>query len=133
MSPVVSYELTCTVIQSRLCNGVKYGKMLASKQWDFLQFYTYEVFKKYNIEYYMVPEFHKNNNIHTHSHVILPESLDRMDLVDIKKRFENLGRCSFTKIHNLPTWLEYMDKNQSELSFQHYKSGKYEYLLQECP
>ncbi len=125
------YEVTLTVVPSRLCHGIRWKAMLASKQWEFLQFFVYEVFKKHNIQYVIYPEFHKNMNIHIHG-IAIVNKINKMDLVDITKHFEALGRSNFKPINDLHNWETYINKDQEELDFQFYKSPNYDTERSEC-
>lgn len=124
--PEIPYEITQTVVPSKICNGKKYKEMLASEQWKYLQYMVYEICKKYDLEYVIYPEFHKNYNIHIHGVINIPDKIKKIDLVDIQKRFERLGRCHFKKINNMTSWMSYIKKNQEEIDNKHYKSPGYE-------
>lgn len=121
----MNYEITITVSPSYPVHGERYGKMLASHQWDFLKFYIYESLKKINCEYAIYPEFHKNHNIHVHGHCIMSSDVSKIDIVDIEKRFNKIGRSNFKPTHSIENWITYIKKNQEELDNLHYLSPNY--------
>ncbi len=120
----MNYEITVTVSPIHNVSGERYGKMIASKQWEFLQFYIYQTLKRYDVEYSLYPEFHKNLNIHVHGHAIIPITLNKMDIVDIHKRLNQLGRSNFKLVNNLDNWLKYIKKDFDELGYS-YNSPNY--------
>lgn len=121
------YEITITVSPVHQVSGMRYSKMIASKQWEFLQFFVYETLKKHNIQYQIFPEFHKNMNLHIHGHAVLPDDINKMDIIDILKRFNQIGRSRFQPVSNLTSWLQYIEKDHEELKYS-YKSPNYNHL-----
>ncbi len=117
------YEITVTVSPIHQVSGQRYGKMIASKQWEFLQYYIYDCLKRHDIQYEIFPEFHKNMNIHVHGHAIIPEHMNKMDLVDILKRFNNIGRSRFQPVSNINSWLDYICKDHEELQYKYTSPG----------
>ncbi len=109
------YEITITVSPIHQVNGMRYGKMIASKQWEWLQFLIYETLKKHDIDYEIYAEFHKNMNIHVHGHAVVSESVSKMDIVDILKRFNQVGRSNFQLLNNKTHWLDYIKKDYEEI------------------
>ncbi len=109
------YEITVTVSPLQQVNGMRYGKMIASKQWEYLQFLLFQTLNKHDIDYIIYPEFHKNMNIHIHGHAIVSESITKMDLVDILKRLNQVGRSRFQPLHNKSSWLSYIKKDFAEI------------------
>lgn len=125
--PKTPYEYTQTVIQTKKCMGVKYKSMTASSQWEFLCFRIYTILQRYDIDYCLYPEFHAppNYNLHIHGTLLIPENLSKLDLVDIRKHFEDLGRVTLSKIHDRSKWNSYMIKDQKEIGDLHYISPNY--------
>lgn len=126
-----NYELTVTVNPNYVINGMKWGKMLASKQWEWLSYFFYETLKKHDIEYIMYPEFHKppNYNLHAHAHCVLGHGVGNIDIVDILKRANQVGRSYFRPlITTTDNWCKYIRKDYAELKLV-YTSPGYEYFL----
>ena len=119
MPDYLNYEITVTVSPLYQISGQRYGKMIASKQWEFLQFFIYETLKKHDIHYQIYPEFHKNMSIHVHGHARLPLDMNKFDIVDIHKRFNQIGRSNFKPVSNLLTWLSYICKDYKELQMRY--------------
>jgi len=124
------YELTVTVNPTYIVNGMPWKKLIASKQWEFLQFFIYETLKKHDIEYIMYPEFHKppNFNLHAHAHCILNINMRKIDIVDILKRLNQIGLSFFRPIiTNTKNWCTYIRKDFEELGMV-YASPAYKYV-----
>ena len=126
--PTIAYELTQTVIQSRICNGTKYNKMLASDQYSFYKYYMHTVLNRYGLSYHCRPEFHAapNFNLHFHSIILLPDDFLEIDRIDIMKRFESLGRIAFKKISCVANYLDYIKKDSEKMDNLFFETPDFE-------
>lgn len=103
---------------------IKYGKMRPLEQWNLLRDLIVNILQGYHFK--CIPELHKNGNVHVHGHCILPEGATKLDIEDIRKQLDQIGRSSFTMISDLNSWLNYIHKDQSEMNNLSFSSGFYQ-------
>lgn len=132
MESLQKYEITITVSPLHMVHGVRYTKLTPTKQWDFILFNVHCALQKYKVEYSLYPEFHaaKNNfNIHVHGILFSETPLNKLDEVDIYKRFNNMGRSNFKSINNIVSWSDYIIKDQEKFDNLHYATPGYNDML----
>lgn len=130
--PYVAYELTQTINPryntKYTSKDDPYKNMIASEQYKWYKGIHEQIFQtEHNVETYFVCEFHKNFNLHFHGICMVSPLKTPMELVDIAKKCNKLGRSTFRPISNIKKWLEYMNKNQDEIEDTYrYKSRGYD-------
>lgn len=128
MEKLQHYQLTVTVSPLYNIHGNRYSRMYASEQWNWIQYRLYEILDKYDVHYAIYPEFTKKFQIHVHGHVIF-KHLEKMDIVDIYKKLNIMGRCEFKPAHEYKGWMTYIQKDQKEMSQLKYESLCYNTFL----
>lgn len=126
---MLNYEITATVSPKHYIKyeNKTYQKCIASQQWKYLKLKLQNILDGY--EFVIYPEFHRNLNIHVHGHVMLPENINKIKLVDMKKELLEMGRSHLIQVHNLQSWLKYIEKDHEELK-EIYKTPYYDAQLQ---
>lgn len=114
----VNYEVTLTVSPKYVIGNKKYGKMIASEQWNYLQYFLFCLLNEYDIDYEFRPEFHKNFNIHVHGMVTFYTKPTKLIISTIYKKLNQLGRSNFKPVFNVDNWLRYMRKEAHEFDYK---------------
>lgn len=123
--PPIMYEVTQTVKPSYKClyNKEKdiYKDMTASEQFNWYKGIHEQIFQKeHKLETVCFFEFHKNNNLHFHGIVLVPDDLEKIHIVDIRKKCLKIGISKFVPVSNKVKWCEYITKEQTKKNLLDY-------------
>lgn len=111
------YEITITVHPKKcIVPNHPYGRLRPTEQWRLLVDFIKGVLDRY--QYKIMPELHKNGNIHVHGIAFLPEDITKLEIVDIRKNLNcNLGRSNFKPISDYKAWRSYIHKEQKDVGY----------------
>ncbi len=114
------YEVTQTIKPSYKCRYLdahtKYKDMTASEQFNWYKGMHEQIFwRDHLLESFCISEFHKNFNLHFHGIVLVPDTMTKLEIVDILKKCRKMGPITnFKPISNIDSWKSYIMKNQDE-------------------
>lgn len=125
----IPYEITVTVHPRKcLIENIPYNRLRPTEQWNVLRDKIYNILNKYPFE--IVPELHKNNNIHIHGICFIPKHETQLNIIDKYKYLNQIGRSNFKPINDYITWKIYMKKNQQEMNNISYTNREINYIIE---
>lgn len=125
----IPYEITVTVHPRKcLIENVPYNRLRPTEQWHILVDIIHNILQKY--PYKIVPELHKNMNIHIHGICFVPNTETQLIIIDKYKYLNQIGRSNFKPISDYITWNLYINKNQKEMLNLSYVNREINYIIE---